>query len=100
MAVQRSRVGLAITLSLVIGVVAWGFYGSSFHGGVARPGGLVILRWCWPLLVSLAVPLVFTWHQLRKAERTLNTVLDIEAARQRLADAERAIRSYGRPSDG
>lgn len=48
-----------------IGFVAWGFWGSTY----ARVGGIVLLRWTWPLLLGLAVPLVVFALKLRRAER-------------------------------
>jgi hypothetical protein len=100
MALQRSRIGLVVTLSLVIGVVAWGLYGSGYHGGIARPGGIVILRWCWLLLVSLAVPLGWAAYRLRKAEKriavletTLDTFAEIEGAKR----AYEAVSSLVKP---
>lgn len=86
---KRSRIVLLTVASLVIGVVAWSLYGSAYHGGIARPGGLVILRWAWPLLASLAVPLAaaIVWlrrteHRVWILENTLDTFADLEDAKR------------------
>lgn len=74
------RLALFTLACVLTSIVAWALLGSSGLG--TRPGGLVILRYCWPLLAGLGAPLVAAWACTRWLER----------ARDSLAEELRPIR--------